>query len=77
MPNIHRTQKSGEPVMEQQATQILGMRELRCMRVGDLEVYKVKMSLAAMSAPNELLREQYRNAMNQANIAINNKQRRL
>lgn len=61
--------------MEQQAVQLLSTKEFLNMGRLDLERYKVQMSLAAMRAPTELEREQYREHMNRANTIINNRSR--
>ena len=56
--------------------ELLSTRELNNMSRLDLERYKVQMSLAAMKAPTELQREQYREHMERANSIINSRGRR-
>lgn len=56
--------------------ELLSTRELHNMPRQELERYKVQMSLAAMKAPTELQREQYREHMERANSIINSRGQR-
>lgn len=59
----------------EQTIQLRSIKELYNMDRLNLERYKVQMSLAAMKAPTELEREQYRDHMNRANYIINSRGR--